>query len=224
MMLDETLVPAVLTQPAKRKTNSCSSYSASGSSSSDSHSSDSESSMSHNSSSANNSSKSDCEERNGNTGLTRRSVLGLRTRPPKRVRIQSSDSDNEFCDKQSNGSDYVASESEKSEVEEDNFSATESVESMCSDEYLPKKKTKTTARRTKQKSAKVFVSGGRSVVICVLWNQVWDSDPDTYGVWRSSRTRKLPSRYVADNDSDSDYGGRPRKSNHRRYKLSLLVD
>ena len=157
MMLDDALVPAVLTQPAKRKANSCSSYSASGSgSSSDSHSSDSESKVSHKSSS--NSSKSDFEEHSNNAGLSRRSVLGLRTRPPKRVCIQSSDSDNdnEPCDKQSNGSDYVASESEKSEEEEDNnFSASESAESMLSDEYIPKKRTKTTTRRTKQGSAKV---------------------------------------------------------------------
>jgi len=156
MMLDDALVPAALTHPAKRKTNSCSSYSASGSgSSSDSNSSDSESKASHKSSS--NSSKSDLEEHSNNAGLSRRSVLGLRTRPPKRVCIQSSDSDNEPCDKQSNGSDYVASESEKSEEEEDNdFSASGSAESMLSDEYIPKKRAKTTAtRRTKQRSAKV---------------------------------------------------------------------
>ena len=160
-MLDDALVPAVLTQPAKKKTNSCSSYSASGSSSSssssDSHSSDSESNVSHKSSSANGTSKSDHEEYKNDAGLSRRSVLGLRSRPTKRVRIQSSDSDNEPGDKQSNGSDYVASESEKSEEEEEHdFSASESAESMWSDEYVPKKRAKTTTmRRTKQRSAKV---------------------------------------------------------------------
>ena len=56
----------------------------------------------------------------------------------------------------------------------------------------------------------------------MLWSQIWDSDPDTYGVWRSSRTRKIPSRYVADNDSDSDYDGAG-KNNYRRYSFILAV-
>lgn len=53
-------------------------------------------------------------------------------------------------------------------------------------------------------------------------NQVWDSDPDTYGVWRSSRTRKIPSRYTAENDSDSEYDG-PGKS-YKKYYHYLLLD
>ena len=160
-MLDTTAVSAPLvSKPAIQRKDSCSSYSASGSSSTDSQSSDSESDASHKSSSSQ-SYKSDQQQgghdENVESNLSRRSVLGLRTRPPKRrVCIQSSESEDEVSDRQSNdGSDYVVSHSEKSEddLEEDSVSGSESAESVWSDEYLPKKRT--TTRRTKKKSSKV---------------------------------------------------------------------
>lgn len=162
-MLDEALVSAPLvTKPPIQRRDSCSSYSASGSSSSDSQSSDCDSDASHKSSSSQ-SYKSEQqqqgkEEEHVEMSTSRRSVLGLRTRPPKRkLCIQSSESEeDEVSDKQSNdGSDYVMSQSEKSEddLEEDSVSGSESAESIWSDEYLPKKKT--TTRRAKKRPTKV---------------------------------------------------------------------
>jgi len=161
-VLDATLVSAPLvSKPTTQRKDSCSSYSASGSSSSGSQSSDSESDASHKSSSSQ-SYKTEQQRRRQDehvdTGLSRRSVLGLRTRPPKRVCIQSSGSnDEEASDRQSNGSDYVLSQSEKSDdeddVEEDSVSGSESAESIWSDEYLPKKRT--AARCTRKKHTKV---------------------------------------------------------------------
>ena len=150
----------LVSKPVVQRKDSCSSYSASGSSSSDSQSSDTDSEASHKSSSSQ-SYKSEQQQgrQDGKVeaSVSRRSVLGLRTRPPKRrVCIQSSESEDEASDKKSNdGSDYVISQSEKSEdeLEEGSVSASESAESIWSDEYLPKKRTIT--RRTKKKPAKV---------------------------------------------------------------------
>ena len=151
----------LVAKPVVQRKDSCSSYSASGSSSSDSQSSDSDSEASRRSSSSQ-SYKSEKQqgrrdEANG-ANSSRRSVLGLRTRPPKRaICIQSSGSEeDEVSDKQSNdGSDYVASQSEKSEdeLEEDSISGSESAESIWSD-YLPKKRA---TRRAKKKPTKVSV-------------------------------------------------------------------
>lgn len=149
----------LVSKPVVQRKDSCSSYSASGSSSSESQSSESESEASHKSSSSQSYKSEQQQGRQDekvHPSVSRRSVLGLRTRPPKRrVCIQSSGSE-EVSDKQSNdGSDYVVSQSEKSEdeLEEESVSASESAESIWSDEYLPKKKTIT--RRTKKKPAKV---------------------------------------------------------------------
>lgn len=156
----ETVSAPLVSKPVTQRKESCSSYSASGSSSTDSQSSESESDASHKSSSSQ-SYKSEQQQRGQDKHVesnpSRRSVLGLRTRPPKRrVCIQSSGSEDEVSDRQSNdGSDYVISHSEKSEdeLEEDSVSGSESAESIWSDEYLPKKRTAT--RRTKKKSTKV---------------------------------------------------------------------
>ena len=162
-MLDAALVAAPLVaKPVMQRKDSCSSYSASGGSSSDSQSSDSDSEASHRSSSSQ-SYKSEKQrgrqDKSSGTNLSRRSVLGLRTRPPKRALcIQSSGSEgDEVSDRQSNdGSDYIASQSEKSEdeLEEDSISGSESAESIWSDEYLPKKRK---TRRAKKKPTKVSV-------------------------------------------------------------------
>ena len=163
-MLDAALVAAPLVaKPVMQRKDSCSSYSASGGSSSDSQSSDSDSEASHRSSSSQSCSKSEKQrgrqDKSSGTNLSRRSVLGLRTRPPKRALcIQSSGSEgDEVSDRQSNdGSDYIASQSEKSEdeLEEDSISGSESAESIWSDEYLPKKQK---TRRAKKKPTKVSV-------------------------------------------------------------------
>ena len=158
--MDTAVVSAPLvSKPVMQRKDSCSSYSASGSSSSDSQSSDSDSEASHKSSSSQSYKSEKQQGRQGEkteANVSRRSVLGLRTRPPKRrVCIQSSGSE-EVSDKKSNdGSDYVVSQSEKSEdnLEEDSVSASESAESIWSGEYLPKKRT--TTRQTKKKPAKV---------------------------------------------------------------------
>ena len=157
-MLDTAAVTAPLvSKPVIQRKDSCSSYSASGSSSTDSQSSDSESDASHKSSSSQSYKSEQQQGRHDENVESRRSGLGLRTRPPKRrVCIQSSESEDEVSDKQSNdGSDYVVSHSEKSEddLEEDSVSGSESAGSIWSDEYLPKKRT--TTRRTKKKSSKV---------------------------------------------------------------------
>lgn len=160
-VLDTAAVTAPLVpKPVVQRKDSCSSYSASGSSSTDSQSTDSDSDASHKSSSSQ-SYKSEQQQRRQDehveTSVSRRSVLGLRTRPPKRrVCLQSSESEDEASERQSNdGSDYVVSQSEKSEddLEEDTASGSDSAESVWSDEYLPKKKT--TTRRTKKKPTKV---------------------------------------------------------------------
>ena len=151
----------LVSKPVVQRKDSCSSYSATGSSSSESQSSDSDSEASHKSSSSQSYKSEQQQGRQDEkveTSVSRRSVLGLRSRPPKRrVCIQSSGSEEEeVSDKQSNdGSDYVVSQSEKSEdeLEEESVSASESGESIWSDEYLPKKRT--TTRRTKKKPAKV---------------------------------------------------------------------
>lgn len=156
----ETVAAPLVSKPVTQRKESCSSYSASGSSSTDSQSSESESDASHKSSSSQ-SYKSEQQQRRQDEHVesnpSRRSVLGLRTRPPKRrVCIQSSGSEDEVSDRHSNdGSDYVVSHSEKSEdeLEEDSVSGSESADSIWSDEYLPKKRTAT--RRTKKKSTKV---------------------------------------------------------------------
>lgn len=154
-----------------QRKDSCSSYSASGScSSDDAQSSDSDSDTSHKSSSSQGYKSEQQQGRKDehvDTNVSRRSVLGLRTRPPKRVCIQTSGSEDEPSDRQSNGSDYVLSQSEKSEddLEEESGSRSESAESIWSDEYLPKKRTVT--RQTKKKSAKVFAVVGLFTIILV---------------------------------------------------------
>ena len=169
-VLDAATVSApLIAKPVMQRKGSYSSYSASDSSSSDSHSSDSDSEASHKSSS--NQSDQQQGTQDVETSVSRRSVLGLRTRPPKRrVCIQSSGSDNEASDRQSNdGSDYVVSQSEKSEddLEEDSVSGSHSADSMYSDEYLPKKRT--TTQRMKRKSTKVNSTSGRIVVTTMIW-------------------------------------------------------
>ena len=163
----------LVSKPVVQRKDSCSSYSASGSSSSESQSSDSDSEASHKSSSSQ-SYKSEQQQgrqdKKVEPSVSRRSVLGLRTRPPKRrVCIQSSGSEEEVSDKQSNdGSDYVASQSEKSEeLDEESASASGSAESIWSDEYLPKKRTIT--RRTKKKPAKV-----NSIYYLLHVHAVWE--------------------------------------------------
>ena len=149
-VLVTTLVSAPLvSKPVTQEKDSCSSYSASGSSSSDTRSSDSDSDASHKSSSSQSYKLEQQQMRhdeNAETSVSRCSVLGLRTHPPKRkVCIQSSGGE-EVSDRHSNdGSDYVVLQSEKSEdeLEEDSASGSESTNSIWSDEYLPKKRTAT---------------------------------------------------------------------------------